>query len=354
MDRTIDYTPLFVPVSPDEIAAFRVAHARTTATGTSEQVVAITRTIAAVSVGLAVVVVVVVPSLAIIAGVASGSADVFDLVALVPAIVIVAVAVWGFGRAFREWRVTGEQRLRMSRFAAANGLVFEQSSPAPNYPGVIFGLGTSRAVSDHFRTPEGRFIDFGNYRYVTGSGRNRTTHQWGFLAMQLDRALPHMLLDSRANNGVFGGTNLPITFRRDQVLSLEGDFDRFFTLYCPREYERDALYVFTPDLMALAIDEAAPFDIEIADQWLFVYSAAPFPLADAATYQRLLRIVSTVGAKALSQTDRYVDERIGDFSANLVAPAGQRLRARTNVAGVALMVIFLIAWSFSILGAFGP
>ena len=70
-----------------------------------------------------------------------------------------------------------------------------------------------------------------------------------------------MVLDSRDNNGLVGGATLPATFRRDQVLSLEGDFNRYFTLYCPRQYERDALYVFTSDLISLLNDEADPFDV---------------------------------------------------------------------------------------------
>src|SRR5690606_7535742 len=111
---------------------------------------------------------------------------------------------------------------------------------------------------------------FGNLRYVTGSGKSRSVHQWGFLAVGLDRRLPHMVLDSRANNRMLGLSNLPAGFRRDQILSLEGDFDRYFTLYCPKEYERDALYVFTPDLMALLIDEAAPYDVEVVDHWMLV------------------------------------------------------------------------------------
>jgi hypothetical protein len=298
------------------------------------------------------VIVVIVPSVAIIAGVVTGSTDLFDIVALVPGIALLVGVVAVSIRMYRNWRVSAEQRLRMRRFAMANGFSYAENSPGPSYPGAIFGLGSSRFVTDHFRTPEGRFIDFGNYAYVTGSGRSRTTHHWGFLAMHLDRALPHMLLDSRANNGIFGSTNLPAVFRKDQVLSLEGDFDRFFTLYCPQEYERDALYVFTPDLMALLIDEAAPFDVEIVDQWLFVYSARPFPLADPATYQRLLRIVTTVGAKALSQTDRYVDERIGVFEANLVARSGQRLRRGVNWVGIAIIGLFLAVWVAAIVSSY--
>lgn len=352
VNRTIDYTALFVPISADEVAQFRVERARVSGTGSPEQVKAIVTVISAVGVALMMVIVVLIPSLALIASLASGSSDLIDTVALVPGAALLTVVVVVSLRAFRQWRASAEQRLRMSRFAEANGFRFDEVSPGPTYPGAIFGLGSSRSVTDHFRTPEGRFIDFGNYTYVTGSGRSRTTHRWGFLAMHLDRALPHMLLDSRANNGMFGSTNLPAVFRKDQVLSLEGDFDRYFTLYCPKQYERDALYVFTPDLMALLIDEAAPFDVEIVDQWLFVYSAQPFPRADAATYQRLLRIVTTVGAKALSQTDRYVDERIGVFEANIVAPSGQRLRRGVSWVGVAIIGLFMAIWVTSIVSSF--
>ena len=92
------------------------------------------------------------------------------------------------------------------------------------------------------------------------------------------------------------------------MLSLEGDFDQYFTLYCPKQYERDALYVFTPDLMALCIDEAAPFDIEVIDKWMFVYSATAFDMQQPWVYERLLRIAFTVGAKTLTQTDHYADD----------------------------------------------
>ena len=130
------------------------------------------------------------------------------------------------------------------------------------------------------------------------------------------------------------GSNLPASFDKSQILSLEGDFDQYFTLYCPKAYERDALYVFTPDLMALLIDNAAPFDVEIVDDWMFVYSAKPFRSTEPAVYQRLFQIVDTVGAKTLSQTDRYVDENIGQFAANIVAPQGARLKRGFSVIGL--------------------
>jgi len=231
----------------------------------------------------------------------------------------------------------------LSRFADANGLSFSASDSSPQYPGAIFSIGSGRMVKDHLQSTTDRFLDMGNYQYTTGSGKNQQTHNWGFMAMHLDRKLPHMMLDSRANNSIFG-TNLPASFSKDQVLSLEGDFDKHFTLYAPKAYERDALYVFTPDLMALLIDEASPFDVEIVDDWMFVYSSRKFDVVSPALYQRLFRIVDTVGAKTLSQTDRYVDERVGSFAANFVAPQGQRLKKGIPVLGIVFVVVFVAIW----------
>jgi hypothetical protein len=229
--------------------------------------------------------------LVILAFAASGMADgASPWIALAIVVVLALVTVGVVVLARRSNHARWERRLRLSRFAVSNGLAYSPGDPAPGYTGSIFGVGGSRRVSDHVSSTRGRFFDYGNYSYMTSDGKNQHRHDWAFVAMRLDRRLPHMILDAKANNGVFA-SSLPTSVSRDQRMSLEGDFDRFFTLYCPREYERDALYVFTPDLMALLIDEVAAFDVEIVDDWLF-------------------RIISTVGAKTVSQTDRYVDDRL--------------------------------------------
>ncbi|MCW4456907.1 hypothetical protein [Microbacterium sp. MPKO10] len=131
----------------------------------------------------------------------------------------------------------------------------------------------------------------------------------------------------------------PISISRDQILSLEGDFDRHFTLYCPREYERDALYLFTPDLMALLIDNVAVYDAEIVDDWLFFYSSKPFSPRDEAQWRRMLGIVDVVGAKAFSRAERYTDSRTSETGPRPnVAPAGKRLSARGRLLPTVIIV----------------
>jgi len=358
MIRTIDYSALTGPVAAADVTAFKAAaKLRPNYTGTSP-------------VGQIIAVVVVTFMLGIfllsflgvgasfIVSIGDGSPAVTLVVVIFVAIFlgVAGLIVWAIIRSITGGGGRWERWLRLDRFATANGLVFSPVDANPQYPGAIFSSGSSRAAIDHLRSASERFLDYGNYRYVTSNGKSSTTHNWGFMALQLDRSLPHMVLDSKANNGLFGGSNLPATFSKDQVLSLEGNFNEFFTLYCPKQYERDALYVFTPDLMALLIDNVAPYDVEIVDRWMFVYSGMAFDLRQPAVHQRLLSIVDTVGAKTLTQTDRYQDERITTFAENVVAPQGKRLRRGFSVGAiiflVALVLVFVGPLFLSVFAAF--
>lgn len=343
MERTVDYRPLTDPVDRHDVDRYRAAtRARGGAPGRVGAVVVVVVVVGVAVASVSTTILGLIGSL----GSEGSAAGAWRFLTGSGSTLLVAagMAVVSLILLRRAARPRWEARYRMHRFAEANGMRYDITSPAPDYPGAIFHRGSGRGVRDHLRTVDGRYLDIGTYRYTTGSGKNRRTHEWGFLALHLDRALPHTVLDSTSNNLLFGASNLPTAFDRDQVLSLEGDFDRHFTLYCPTEYERDALYVFTPDLMALLIDEAAPFDVEIVDRWMLVYSSRPFPLADPATYRRLLRIVTTVGEKTLSQTDRYRDERVGEFDANRVAPAGRRLRAGVPWAAILTTAGFVAIW----------
>jgi len=332
----VDFSSLTKPVTRDEIRAFkRQSRANGVAWITVQALFGI------FSGGIIAFVVVIMCVSLVMNFRESDHIGVTSVVPIVIIAVFAAIAFTTYRSTFGRnvWRT----RVRLSRFAADNGLVYSAQSGDPAYPGAIFGIGTDRTVTNHVRSVKGRYFDIGSYGYVTGSGKSRQNHNWGFMALALDRSLPHMVLDSKANNRLFG-TNLPAAFSKDQVLSLEGDFDRYFTLYCPREYERDALYVFTPDLMALLIDEAAPYDVEIVDKWMFVYSSRPFTSVALDDYQRMGRIIETVGAKTLSQTDYYADDRVGDRSANIIAPQGRRLKRGIPVVAIVACVIVATIW----------
>lgn len=296
--------------------------------------------------------------------------------------VVLAVGIVGFIAAQRSG---AERMLRLDRFARANGMSYLPAIGSQALPGMIFGLGSSRIASDVVRGERPRFVEFANYRYTTGSGKNKTTHRWGYVAVKLDVPLPHIVLDATGNNAIFG-SNLPATFDRDQRLSLEGDFDRYFALYCPEGYESDALYLFTPDIMARFIDNAAALDVEIVDDWLFLYAKRDFSTLDPATWAWLFSVVGALLDK-FAQWSRWRDERLRaqaamtdaatpppsgagvtsgaasavPFAAPVdalrpppgVAPQGRRLQRGVPWASILVVVGFVLFWILSQTGVLG-
>ncbi|MEU1973188.1 hypothetical protein ABZ477_16150 [Microbacterium sp. NPDC019599] len=235
------------------------------------------------------------------------------LVMIVPSLIIGIIAAMVLVGAVRGTAGQAARWYRLDRFARANGMAYLPRLDQPALPGMIFGIGGSRTATDVVRGEQPRFVEFANYRYTTGSGKNRTTHVWGYVAVKLDVPLPNIVLDAKGNDALFG-SNLPALFDADQRLSLEGDFDRHFSLYCPEGYERDALYLFTPDIMARFIDNAAALDVEIVDDWLFLYAKRDFSTLDPATWAWLFSVVAALLDK-LGQWGRWRDERLAQARA---------------------------------------
>jgi hypothetical protein len=297
-------------------------------------------------------------------------------------LVFVAIAVSLIVLATR--RSSRERWYRLDRFARANGMTWYPEATSPPLPGMVFTRGHSRKATDIIRGERPRFVEFGNYRYTTGSGKNQTTHHWGYVAVKLSSPLPHIVLDATSNNGLFG-SNLPASFDRDQRLSLEGDFDDHFSLYCPEGYGADALYLFTPDIMARFIDNAAALDVEIIDDWMFLYSRRQFATLDPATWAWLFSVVGALLDK-FAQWERWRDDRLlgatapSGPTANVpgaagspratdaapfaapgqalrpppgVAPQGRRLHRAVPWAGIAIVAGMLLLSFLSQAGAFG-
>lgn len=331
----IDYTPLYQPVSNADIKAFRDSH---------EQKHSWTKPLLA----LASTVIGVVVLVAIILG--------FFLIkhndfwtSFMPAmfwVILVGLVVY-----FAKRALIARYKLlvRLDRFAAQNGLQFRYDAPMGfGNNGMIFDEGHSRKLKEIILFPDE--TEIGNYEYVTGNGKNRNTHYWAYVKVRLPRKLPHMVLDAKKNN-IFGKiSNLTDIFDRTQVLSLEGDFNEHFTLYAPKQYERDALYVFTPDVMAKVIDSGSAYDMEVVDDELYLYRSGKINLASETELRSLLTIVKTIGTDLHEQVDYYADERVGDRAQNIVAAPGVRLKHGINWVVVIGVIILTLLYTLDIWG----
>lgn len=236
--------------------------------------------------------------------------------------------------------------IRLLKFARANNCRVDFDIEPQNEAGLLFSRGHARRVVSRLTLPNGTQI--ANYRYVVGYERSRKVHDWCYVRVPLPRAVPNMVLDSKKNNGLWLA-NLNVAFNADQKLSLEGNFDEYFTLYTPRKYEKDALYIFTPDVMQILIERGTDFDMETVDHSLYMYRFGRFSLGNAELYKRLLPILSTISKKVLNQADFYSDEKIDDWNKDVVTQSGARLKKHRFSIVVALAaVIYLIYLVFAI------
>lgn len=214
---------------------------------------------------------------------------------------VIGVMIWQ--------RVSATQRLqrfaRAKAMADSHGLVFEPRPRRPHLTGSLFAKGKKSLVWPVVRDPHGRF-EMGTVQYLESGGEDtRVAVEWGYLRFSLPRPLPHMLLDARRN-----GRRLPLIPARAQRLDLEGNFPDHFTLFVPTGYERDALYLFTPDLMVLLIDEAGDLDLEIIDDQLFVYAPHGIDLASPGLWERASRLATIIAAKTAERSAQWRDERL--------------------------------------------
>lgn len=323
----LDYSALDQPVTQADIDAYQIVYGERTFALSKPALIAII-VMASVLVGVGVV------------SIMAGRPEAVGM--LIMQAIIGGALLIAFIQARRS---RAQRRAKVYKFALANDarLVLETSDP--HYPGLIFDEGHSRSIVDAVQFPGG--VEIGNFMYITGHGKNASEHHWGYARVTLTRRLPHMVLDARSND-IFGKiSNLPDSFR-GQTLSLEGDFDKYFKLYVPQEYQRDALYVLTPDVMAALIDTGSAHDIEIIDDQLYIYGPA-LDLGQRSSVESIMAIIDKIGSELIAQTDRYADERVDNRAANIVAEPGRRLRKYLSLGQILIIVAALAFMLYTIL-----
>lgn len=214
------------------------------------------------------------------------------------------------------------KNVMLRHFAADNQWLFAKDLIDTSYAGDYFRTRFVR-IADRLRTPDRLFFELGNMRIVGQQERSYSGPTYGYLRIKLPRRLPHMMLQSKSP------TALPIagTIDSEQRLSLEGNWDHSFTLYAPKDYEADALYVFTPDIMQKFMDRVGQFNCEIVDDELYFFAPSRFDLTKPTVITSLLELVGDITKKFDHQIDYYSDANVDSRQANLIAQPGRRLHS---------------------------
>ncbi len=277
--------------------------------------------------------------------IANGAAHIVALAIFFGTIAILAGWLIVYARKLAKLQAAREAAL--TEFATTNKLPLAIRVADPHYNGLMFQVGHDRRLDASLTIPaqEGA-IELANYRYTTGDDKHQTVNLLGFIRIKLPRRLPNMVLDARANNVGDLFSNLG-PFDKRQTLQLEGDFNNYFTLYAPKEYERDALYIFTPDVMATLVDDVRNYDVEIVDDDMYLYSTRPFDLNDKQVLSQLIGLASTVDDQIRKQAAHYADEKVANSAqTNQVGAGGLRLKRH---GGWILAAAFISYWALNIM-----
>lgn len=226
------------------------------------------------------------------------------------------------------------------------------------YRGMLFGSGYNEKVVSVYVDYNYNQIEVGNYSYDKGLLDRKVTYEYGFVRIQLDRNLPRLLLESRSNNGAFNSSSLPFTLNSNNILSLEGDFNKYFTVFEPNGYSRDTLYIFTPNVMQSFVDNLSGYDIEIFNNELYIYSVETFELEDNVKILEIITKMLVCYEALQNQSANYSDDKATDENVGAIASGGNKISRSHRfqvwyvVSIVIIMLIMIVIspefWLFSV------
>ncbi|OUE21891.1 hypothetical protein BFL34_00362 [Clavibacter michiganensis] len=213
------------------------------------------------------------------------------LIGTLPAILVVVFGSWVIRS--RERRGGYRAHLRLVRFAETNAMTY---LPGPMSDG---HFGSARRYFDLTRVMRPTLapgVEFGNHEIVTAGRREGAPRFGGYAMVRLAQEMPHIRVIARR-----GPLRRALTMmsrpEREQRLSLEGDFDRHYELYCAAGGERDALYLFTPDVLAVLIDRVRGLDVEVVGDRLLLTSYDDVVTRDPERWRDVIEATTALVAK---------------------------------------------------------
>ena len=205
-------------------------------------------------------------------------------------------------RLSRPRRDTQVRAWREHLTGMVNDVEIEPVSRA-TFVSLITGERRTASCPSRFAAPG---VEFGNL-----TSRTHSALTWHYLATQLPAPLPHLILESTAAGP------LPAELARaeiGQAVPTGYPFNRSFVLYAPRGYEQDALYVFTPRVMAVLLDHATAFHLEVIGDTLVFFAPGHADFGTPEPWQAVDALWMNAVPAISGRAARYRDERVPDQS----------------------------------------
>ena len=271
-----------------------------------------------------------------------GRSDILTVSPILGVFVIAYTVLAAVG--FVWWAVGLSRRVKVAAFAWRNGWAYADALERTRRPGAPFARvvhGRERAVvaCDDERMP----FELGMHHSVSrGDQRATIQRPFAFIELPLPSPVPHIVLANRKRSVI---PTLGLG-RGAARMDLEGDFARTFRLIVPEGYQQDALYIFTPDLMARVLELGSGAEIELVSDRLYAYLPGSTRFDRADTMAAAITVAEEFHRRFAARTALYRDDSAGEIAARAgvaVGLRGQRLGGRgisvVAVAGTAAVLL---------------
>lgn len=175
-------------------------------------------------------------------------------------------------------------------FAEANGARFWPLMLDQPLPGVVFrdATGAPRPLQGAgriVRFPGEPEIEIANSGFQYAIDLNVMSSGWGYAAVRLSRPAPALLVETASARAI---RLLPATPTGAETLTLGNGAE----VHVDGRAAGWARGILGPDILALLDDAELPFDLEIVDGWLFLYSPRQLSVGDPRVWRRTLGVVA--------------------------------------------------------------
>jgi len=160
--------------------------------------------------------------------------------------------------------------------------------------------------TDFFPCEWGNLVLYSPYAPTQADGRPIAFQGW-YMIVALPRAVPHIVLDAKADNL---GSDLVISLDPSQRVRMDTRFDSRFTVYAPTGYDQDARDLVSEEVrqqvMAIASDE----NIELAGKAVIFFGTGTTDWARAEPWERVNRLLDLVQETMYPRIGEYVDSHL--------------------------------------------
>lgn len=189
------------------------------------------------------------------------------------------------------------------QFAEINGWHYKSYGDPDQESGIMFKQGNGGSISNIIEgVIDGRQFRIIEYDFSVGSGKSKKTYYYAVFAFKFNGSFPHIYLNNKYNSyGLSVGEKIP----------LSSEFEKRFTLFAPKEYEIEALEIFTPDILANLLDNGFPHDVEFINQEVLIFTNGQINDFNQLEkeFKRALGIEDLLDEKL----DKFKFEKIGDM-----------------------------------------